>query len=111
MRLAGPCVRRWSSIERRSPPQTYSSEYGRLLGTPGRAWWTLPHALAETLPRHLQKAEMADMADLNARPVVAQAFFELALYGAVVAPLVHVDVVDNDQSRQVPQAHLPGHFL
>ena len=46
---------------------------------------------------------MADMADLDARPVVAEAFLELALHSPVVAPLVHIDEVDDNQTGQIPR--------
>ena len=54
---------------------------------------------------------MADMPDLDARAVVAQRLLQPALHGAVVAPLVHVDVVDDDQAGEVAQADLPGDLV
>ncbi len=75
-----------------------------------RAWHSgnFHDALAQTLARHFQQAEMADVADLDAGAVVPQTFFELALDGAIVAPLVHIDEVDDDQARKVAEAHLPA---
>src|SRR3569623_663748 len=71
----------------------------------GRA---LQHAGADTLARHLQQAEMRDTADLDAGAVLPQAVGELALDRAVVALLVHVDEVDDDQAGEVAQAKLAG---
>ena len=74
----------------------------------GRAF---QHARTDTLARHLQQPEMRDVADLDARAVVAQAFLEPALDRTVVALLVHVDEVDDDQPGEVAQTKLPGDFL
>ena len=54
---------------------------------------------------------MADAADLDAGTVVAQRFFQLSLDQPVVAPLVHVDEVDHDETGEVAQAKLPRDFL
>ncbi len=74
----------------------------------GRA---LQHAGADALARHFQQAEMRDASDLDARAVLPQAVGQLALDGAVVALLVHVDEVDDDQAGEIAQAQLPGDFL
>src|SRR5260370_31710226 len=68
---------------------------------------TLQHAGANALPRHFEQAEMRDAPDLDSGTVLPQALTELALDRAVVALLVHVDEVDDDQARQVAQAQLP----
>jgi hypothetical protein len=60
---------------------------------------------------HLQKPEMRDAADLDARAVVLQAILEFLFNRAVVAVFLHVDEVDNDQAREVAQAKLAGDFL
>ena len=54
---------------------------------------------------------MRDVPDLDARAVVPQAFLQPALDRAVVALLVHVDEVDDDQAGEVAQAELPRDFL
>ena len=54
---------------------------------------------------------MRDAADLDARAVVPQALLQPALDRAVVALLVHVDEVDDDQAGEVAQAQLPRDFL
>ncbi len=54
---------------------------------------------------------MADAADLDARPVVAQRILEAVLDLAVVAPLLHVDEVDDDQAGEVAQLQLAGDLL
>src|SRR6185295_17478967 len=74
----------------------------------GRAF---QHRGADALPRHFHQAEMRDAADLDAGAVVAQRVLEPALDGAVVALLVHVDVVDHDQAGEVAQPELAGDFF
>ena len=49
---------------------------------------------------------MRDAADLDARAILPQAIGQLALDRAVVALLVHVDEVDDDQAAEVAQAQL-----
>src|SRR5882757_8307299 len=72
---------------------------------------TLQHAGADALARHFQKAEMRDASDLDAGAILPQAIRELALDRAVVALLVHVDEVDDDQAGEVAQSQLPRHFF
>ncbi len=72
---------------------------------------TLQHAGADTLARHFQEAEMRDASDLDARTVLPQAVAELALHRAIVALLVHVDEIDDDQAREIAQAQLASDFL
>src|SRR5260221_5520149 len=74
----------------------------------GRA---LEHARANALARHFEQPEVRDLSDLNARPVMPQAFLQPALDRAVVALLVHVDEVDDDQAREIAQTQLPGNLL
>ena len=69
------------------------------------------HAGADALARHFQKAERRDAADLDAGAVVLQAFVQLLLDGAVVALLLHVDEVDDDEAGKIAQAKLAGDFL
>src|SRR6476659_11287105 len=71
----------------------------------------LQHAGANPLPRHFQQAEMRNAPDLDSGAVLPQAIAELAFDRAVVALLVHIDEVDDDQARQVAQAELPCDFL
>src|SRR5262249_59028962 len=59
----------------------------------------------------LQEAEMRDAADLDSGAILSQAIAELALDGAVVALLVHVDEIDDDQPGKVPQPKLARDFL
>ncbi len=74
----------------------------------GRAF---QHAGADALARHLHQAEMRDAADLDAGAVVLEAILEAPLDRAVVALLVHVDEVDDDQPGEVAQPQLAGDFL
>src|SRR3546814_13381923 len=64
-----------------------------------------PHPLA----RHLQKAEMADAAKLDARPIVPQGLLEAPLDRVVVARLLHVDEIAADQPREIAKPDLPRH--
>ena len=54
---------------------------------------------------------MRDAADLDAGAVVLQAVLQPLLDRAVVAVLLHVDEVDDDQAGKVAQAELAGDFL
>ena len=54
---------------------------------------------------------MRDAADLDAGAVVLQAVLQLALDGPVVAVLLHVDEVDDDQAGEIAQAQLAGDLL
>src|ERR1700735_5508473 len=69
------------------------------------------HAGADALPRHFQQPEMRDAADLNAGAVVLETLLEAALDRAVVALLVHVDVVDDDQPGEIAQTQLASDFV
>src|SRR5581483_12352400 len=71
----------------------------------------LQHAGADTLPRHFEQAEVRDAADLDARTIVLEALFQLALDRTVVAILVHVDEIDDDETGQVAQPKLTGDFV
>src|SRR5690606_38025201 len=68
-------------------------------------------ARADALARHLEQAEGRDAADLDARPVVLQALLQLLLDGAVVALLLHVDEVDDDEAGKVAQTQLARDLL
>ena len=54
---------------------------------------------------------MRDAADLDAGAVVLQAILQLLLDRAVVALLLHVDEVDDDQAGKVAQPELAGDFF
>ena len=54
---------------------------------------------------------MRNAADLDARPVEAQRIFEAPLDSAVVALLLHVDEVDDDEAREVAQLQLAGDLV
>ena len=72
---------------------------------------TLQDACADALAGHFEQAEMRDAAYLDACPVLPQAIGQLALHRTVVALLVHVDEIDDDQACEVAQAELAGDFL
>ena len=65
----------------------------------------------QPLPAHFQQAEMADMAHLDARPVVLQRFLDAPLDHGVMFLLLHVDEVDDDQPGQVAQPQLARHLV
>ena len=71
----------------------------------------LDHAGAQALARHLEEAEGGDAADLDAGAVGLELVLELLLDGGVVAPVLHVDEVDDDEAGEVAEPHLPGGFL
>ncbi len=54
---------------------------------------------------------MRDAAELDARAVVLEVILQPLLDGTVVAVLLHVDEVDDDQAGQIAQAKLSGDFL
>src|SRR5215510_7148302 len=72
---------------------------------------TLQNARANALSRHFEQSEMRNMADLDARAVVLERVLYPAFDRAVVALFVHVDEVDDDQSRKVAQSQLSRDFL
>src|SRR5262249_36340580 len=74
----------------------------------GRAF---QHTRTDALPRHFKKAEMRDAADLNARAIVFKALLQSPLHRAIVALLIHVDEVDDDQSGKISQAQLSRDFV
>ena len=74
----------------------------------GRAF---EHAGTNSLARHFQQAEMRNASDLNPRAVLSKAIAQLTFHRAVVALLVHIDEVDDDQPSEVAQPKLPCHFL
>ncbi|OIQ76201.1 hypothetical protein GALL_421230 [mine drainage metagenome] len=74
----------------------------------GRA---LQHAGADTLARHFEQSEMRNAPDLDSGTVLSQAIAELALHRAVIALLVHVDEVDDDQTGEIAKPQLPRYFL
>ena len=69
------------------------------------------HAGAQALARHLHQAEPRDAADLDAGAVGFQLVLDALFHGGVVATLVHVDEVDDDQPGQVAQAQLAGDLV
>src|ERR1700692_867249 len=69
------------------------------------------NARPDALTRHLQKPEMRNAADLDTGAVVLEALLQAPLDRAVVALFVHVDVIDDDQSGEVPQPQLTGDLV
>ena len=65
----------------------------------------------QTLTRKLHQAETADFGRLYASAVIADGIFETLLHGTLVLRFSHVDEVDHDQTAQVAQTHLAGHFV
>src|SRR5450830_2075773 len=74
----------------------------------GRA---LQHRGADALARHFEQAEMRDAADLDARAVVLERVLHPPLDRAVVAALIHVDEVDDDEAGEIAQPQLPRDFI
>src|SRR5262249_56831626 len=65
----------------------------------------------EALARHLEQAERADAADLDARTIVPHRLLEAALHRDLVAVLLHVDEIDHDEPGQVAQPELAGDLV
>ena len=65
----------------------------------------------QALTAHFQQAEFADGAELHAGTVLAQGVAQAVFHVTAVFALVHVDEVDHDQTAQIAQAHLAGHFV
>ena len=70
----------------------------------------LENAGAHALARHFHQAERADATHLNTGAIAFQRFFHLAFNGTIVAVLIHVDEIDNQQTRQITQTRLARHF-
>ena len=66
---------------------------------------------AQALTRHLEHAEARQTADLDARAVHLHGVAQAVLDGALVARLVHVDEVDDDQAADVADAQLAGDLV
>src|ERR1700691_4599722 len=64
------------------------------------------YAGADTLARHFQEAEMRDATDLDAGAILLEALLQPPLDRAIVALLVHVDEVDDDQTGEVAEPKL-----
>ena len=69
------------------------------------------HPRTQPLPAHLQKPEARNPPDLNPRAVGLQLVLQPLLDGGVVAPLFHVDEVDDDQPGKVAQPQLPRNLF
>ncbi len=70
----------------------------------------LEHRRPEPLARQLDQAERTHPADMDAGPVGLQRILQLALDRLVVAPLLHVDEVDDDDAGELAQPQLARGF-
>src|SRR5690606_32210046 len=61
---------------------------------------------AQPLARELQEAKGADPAELNARSVQFHRLLQASFHLPDMARILHIDEVDHDQARQIPQAKL-----
>src|SRR5260221_12446463 len=66
---------------------------------------------SQPLARQFEQAERADATELDACAVVFHAFLETALDRALVAVLLHVDEIDDDEAGEVAQTELAGDLL
>ena len=66
---------------------------------------------AQALTAHFHEAELADRSELDPCAILAQSVAQTVFHIATVARLFHVDEVDDDQTTQVAQTHLPSHFV
>ena len=65
----------------------------------------------QALARHLEQAEAADLADLDARAVLAHGVAQPVFDFPLVFLRAHVDKVDNDQAAEVANAQLARDFV
>ena len=70
----------------------------------------LDHTGTQTLARHFHQAKAGNTAHLNTRTVGFQLFLHQLFNGGVIATLVHVDKVDDDQTGQITQTQLTSDF-
>ena len=62
----------------------------------------------DALARQLHQPEPGDLAGLHPGTVVVQCLFQSLLDFALIARVLHVDEIDDDQAAEVAQAHLPS---
>ena len=107
-RLEQHLLERTQQLERHRGYRAHVAGAAAMRAFLGRA---LEHARTDALTRHFEQPEMRDAPDLDPRAVLPEAIRELALDRAVVALLVHVDEVDDDQPGEIAQPQLPGDLL
>ena len=90
-----------------SVPRMWPMPWQRGHGMVGR----LGERRAQPLARQLHQAEARDLAELDARAVVAQRVAQAVLDLALVLGALHVDEVDDDQAAQVAQPQLAGDLV
>src|SRR5215510_11032970 len=101
-------LERTQELQRHRRHRAHMARAAAMRALLGRA---LEHARANALARHFEQPEVRDVSDLNTGAIVPQAFLQPALDRAVVALLVHVDEVDDDQPGEIAQPQLPRDFL
>ena len=72
---------------------------------------TFAQRRAQALTAHFHQTEFANRAELHAGAVMTQRIAQAVFHVTAVAAFVHVNEVDDDQTAQVAQAHLAGHFV
>ena len=68
------------------------------------------YAGSQALAAHFHQAERADAPDLDARAIILERVLHRLFDLTDVGGILHVDEVDDDQTRHVAQAQLPGDF-
>ena len=69
------------------------------------------HTRAQALAAHFHQTKARDSAHLDPCPIGFQTIFHPLFNGIVVAAIFHVDEVDDNQTSQVAQTQLAGHFI
>src|SRR5215471_17332192 len=69
------------------------------------------HAGTQTLARHLEQTELADLADLDAGAIVADGVVQSLLDRTVILVVFHVDEIDHDQTRKIAKPKLTGDLI
>src|SRR5215510_3461825 len=71
----------------------------------------LDQAGAQALTRQFQQAEGTDASDLDAGPVMPHSVLETPLHRSVVAVLLHVDEIDDDEPGEITQPQLTRNLI
>src|SRR5690606_12921612 len=69
------------------------------------------NAGANALTAHFHQPEMGDAAELYPCAIVLEVLLEPLLDSPIVAVFLHIDEIDDDQTGEIPQSELAGHFF
>ena len=72
---------------------------------------TFGECRAQALTGEFHQTKAADLGHLHTSAVIAKGVLQALFHCALVLRIHHVDEVDHDQTTQVTQTHLTGHFI